>query len=91
MNKIPLYKHFKNINYLRYHSNDKHTIYSILDRINTHVSIIQFELNKINELKMELIEKDKKHNLKICNAYQCDDNFDYDEYYTQKIIKQGGL
>ena len=91
MNKIPLYKHFKNINNLRYHANEKHTIYSILDRINTHVGIIQFELNKINELKMELIEKDKKHNFKINNAYQCDDNFDYDEYYTQKIIKQGGL
>jgi len=85
MNKIPLYKHFKNINNLRYHANDKNTIYSILDRINTHVSIIQFELNKINELKMELIEKDKN------NKYNASLYDDYDDYYTQKIIKQGGL
>ena len=33
----------------------------------------------------------KKNKIKTYNAYQCDDNFDYDEYYTKKIIRQGGL
>tara|TARA_B100002019_G_C20892708_1_gene414237 strand:- start:194 stop:463 length:270 start_codon:yes stop_codon:yes gene_type:complete len=89
MNKIPFYKHFKHINNLRYNINDKKTIYSILDRIDLHMSIIQFEINKINDIKMELIRNNNVK--KTYNAYQCDDNYDYDDYYTQKVIKQGGL
>tara|TARA_B100001287_G_scaffold259789_1_gene247281 strand:+ start:4070 stop:4345 length:276 start_codon:yes stop_codon:yes gene_type:complete len=91
MNKIPFYKHFKLINNVHRNFHDKHSIEYILERINEHAAIIQFELNKINELKMELIEKDKKNKIKTYNAYLCDDNYDYDEYLTKKIIRQGGL
>jgi hypothetical protein len=61
---------------------------NVLIRVDAHISIIQSEINKINDIKLEVIKKNNYNIIKeekTANAYECDD------HYIQKIIKRGGL